>query len=348
MDLTLGELAESIGGRLTDERAAGRRVKRIRSLAAAGPEDVAFYKGDPRYLAQARETKAAGVIADGPLEGVTCPLILVEDTGMTVSFLLGAERDLQNPPPPAGVHATAVVDPQAQLGADVTVGPHAVIEAHARIGARSRIGANAFVGRGAVLGEECLLHPGAFVLHSCRLGARVVLWPGAVVGRDGFGFLQRDGRHLRIPQVGGVEIGDDVEIGCWSSVDRGAVDPTVVGEGAKIDSHCHVAHNCKVGAHAILVGYARLAGSATIGRNAILAQDSKVGERRTVGDGAVVASEASVRYVDVLPGQTVLGNPARPFTHQKRIDVLTDKLPDLFSEMRDLRKRLARLEGKAP
>ncbi|HZV00682.1 MAG TPA: UDP-3-O-(3-hydroxymyristoyl)glucosamine N-acyltransferase [Planctomycetota bacterium] len=346
MDMTLGELAESLGGRLSDETTGGRRVTGIRSLVRAAAEHVSFYKGDKRYLDQVKATQAGAIICDAPPEGATRPLIIVDDAAMTVSFLLAAERDLQDPPAPPGIHGDAFVDPEAKLGDGVSVGPFAVIEAGAKIGARSRIMAHAFVGRNAVLGEECVLHPGACVLHSCQLGARVILWPYAVVGRDGFGFLQRDGNHLRIPQVGGVSIGDDVEIGCWSSVDRGAVDPTVVEQGVKIDSHCHVAHNCFVGEHALLIGYARMGGSAHIGKRAIMAQDARVGEHRTVGDGAILATSAGVMYKDVPPGETYHGTPAVPVRHATRIDACLNKLPDLVAEVRDLKKRLAKLEGE--
>jgi UDP-3-O-[3-hydroxymyristoyl] glucosamine N-acyltransferase len=346
MDLTIGELASAIGGRLTDESVAAKRPSRLRSLVVAGPDDVSFYKGDPKYLSQVKATRAATIVCDSEIAGAPCPLIIVEDAGLAVSFLLQAERDLQDPPQIPGIHPRAVIDPSAEIGEGVVVGPCAVIEAGARIGARSRIGASAFVGHGATLGEECVLHPGACVLHNCKLGARCVLWPYAVVGRDGFGFLQRDGKNLRTPQVGGVLIGDDVELGSWSSVDRGAVDPTIVEDGVKVDSHCHIAHNCKIGESAILTGYARLGGSATIGKRAIIAQDGAVGVGRTVGDGGIVGSRSAVLYRDVAPGEIVLGCPARPAMLQKRIEAAWVKLPDLLGEVRRLTKRVEELEAR--
>jgi UDP-3-O-[3-hydroxymyristoyl] glucosamine N-acyltransferase len=346
LGLTIGELASAIGGRLTDESIAGKRAARFRSLVVAGPDDVSFYKGDPNYLPQMRATRAATVVCDAEIAGAPCPLIVVDDAALAVSFLLQAESDRQDPPPVAGIHPRAVVDPSAEIGEGVVIGPCAVIEANARISTRSRIGAGAFVGHGATLGEECVLHPGACILHNCRLGARCVLWPYAVVGRDGFGFLQRNGKHLRTPQVGGVSIGDDVELGCWSSVDRGAVDPTIVEDGVKVDSHCHIAHNCRIGEFAILTGYARLGGSATIGKRAIIAQDGAVGVGRKVGDGGIVGSGSAVLYRDVAPGETVLGCPSRPALRQKRIEASSMELPELLVEVRRLRKRVEQLEAR--
>jgi UDP-3-O-[3-hydroxymyristoyl] glucosamine N-acyltransferase len=339
MELTLGEVVASIGGQLTDLAIEGKSVRAIRSLALADDTDLSFYRGDPRYLPQVRATRALAIVTDGPIEGATRPLVIVEDTGLAVSFLLAAVRDLQNPPVP-GVHPRASVDPLAELGPDVTVGPGAVVEAHAKIGARSRIGAQTFVGRGTVLGEDCVLHPGAMVLHSCILGARVVVWPNAVIGRDGFGFLQRDGRHVRIPQVGGVIIGDDVEVGSFTSIDRGAVDPTIVEQGVKIDSHCHIAHNCKIGENAMLIGATRMGGSVTIGKGAICGSGSGINERLTIGDGAMLGATTKVLIEDVPAGAVMWGTPARPIGLEKRIQVLLTRLPEMHKELRDLRKRV--------
>jgi len=342
--MTLGELATALGGSLTDEAAAGRQITGIRSLRVAVEHEVSFYWGAPRYLEQARATRAAAIICHVPIEGVTRPLLLVDDARLAASVLLGQVREVQNPPLSPGVHRGAFVDATAELGAGVVVGPGAVIEAGARVGARSRVLAHAFVGRGTTVGEDCVLHPGAVVLDNCQLGARVILWPFAVVGRDGFGFFRHEGRHRRIPQVGGVVLGDDVEVGAYSSIDRGTVEPTVVEEGAKIDSHCHVAHNCHIGAHVLLVGYARMGGSVSLGKNVILAQNAAVGEGLSVGDGAVLATSCNAYYEDVPAGAVMLGAPARSFTQQKRIDLLTAKLPEMHKELRELRKRLDALE----
>jgi UDP-3-O-[3-hydroxymyristoyl] glucosamine N-acyltransferase len=347
MQMTLDEVASFLRGKLSDSSAGSIRIGALRSLQAAGPTDLAFFKGDPRYLADARETRAGAVLAAGLIDGLDRVHVLVDDVGLAVLRLTGLLHERQNPTPPAGVDPTASVDPTAVVGEGVVVGAGAVVEADARIGAGSRIGALCFVGRGVELGAACVLHPGAAVLHGCRLGDRVVLWPYAVIGRDGFGFEPHGGQHLRIPQIGGVEIGNDVELGSFSSIDRGAVDPTVVEDGVKIDSHCHVAHNCHIGHHAMLIGYARMGGSVTIGPYAILAQDAAIGERRTVGEAAVVGTAAGVMYADVPDGERVQGLPARPHMRQKRIEAAWDKLPELLRDYRRLEKRVAELESGA-
>jgi UDP-3-O-[3-hydroxymyristoyl] glucosamine N-acyltransferase len=169
----------------------------------------------------------------------------------------------------------------------------------------------------------------------------VVIHSGAVIGKDGFGFAQRDdGRHQRIPQVGGVVIGDDVEVGALSTVARGAIEDTVVGDGSKIDDHCHVAHGCRLGRNVLLIGYARIGGSVEIGDNAYLLQDTAVSVGRKVGERAILGSGARVLNRDVGPGERVAGHPARPLTLTKRIDICLRELPDYRRRLRRLEERV--------
>ncbi len=346
MQITLADVARLAGGRLSDPSVAQRTVRGLRSLRAATPEDLSFFRGEARFLADAQATCAAAVLIAPDADGVTRPRIVVDDVEAALARLAGALRDAQRPAPRPGIHPLACVDPSAALGSEVAVGPFAVVEAGARLGEGARVDAHAFVGRGAVLGARCWLHPGAVVLDHAVLGERVIVWPHAVVGRDGFGFFRRDGHYYRIPQVGGVVLGDDVEVGSLSTVDRGAVDPTQVEDGVKIDAHCHVAHNCRIGADALLIGYARMGGSVEIGAGAILAEDAAVAERRKVGAGAIVGSAATVQYEDVAPGARVLGFPARPHMLAKRIEAAQARLPKLLEEVRGLRRRLTSLEER--
>jgi UDP-3-O-[3-hydroxymyristoyl] glucosamine N-acyltransferase len=343
--IPLGALAQMLGGKLSDPSKAGVVVKGFRSLDAAGPTELAFL-WDPAYADAARSSKAAAIVTRAPVEGALAPSIVVPDPQAAMLVLLGQVYARRHPPEPPGIHPQAFVHPEAVIGAGASIGPCAVVEAGARIGPRSRIRAHAFVGLGVTLGADCVIHPHATVLDHCALGDRVVIWSGAVVGKDGFGFVQKDGRHLRVPQVGGVRLEDDVEVGALSTVARGALEDTIVRRGTKIDDHCHVAHNCDLGEDVLLIGYARMGGSVKIGKRAYLLQDAAVGNGRTVGEGAIVGSGAKARYDDVGPGEKVLGDPARPHMMMKRIEGSLPHLPELRRRLKSLERRVEALDGK--
>ena len=338
MKIPLGPLAELLGGELTDASRAGVVVSNIRSLDDAGPGDLAFL-WRPDYEETARTSRAGAIVARDPIEGVTC--ILVPDPQAAMLAILGQVYGRRHPSPAEGVHPDSSVHTTAKLGQGVSVGPGAVVEAGAHVGAQTQIRARAYVGREVQLGSGCVIHPNATVLDHCRLGDRVVIHSGSVIGKDGFGFVQReDGRHDRVPQVGGVVVGDDVEVGALSTVARGAIEDTQIGDGTKIDDHCHVAHGCRLGENVLLIGGTRLGGSVEIGDNAFLLQESAVSVGRKVGAGAILGSGARVLYEDVAPGERVAGMPARPHMLAKRIEVCLGELPDYRRRLRSLEKRL--------
>ncbi len=344
MKIDLASLAGLLGGKLTDPSGGSAVISNVRSLEGAGPTDLAFL-WDAKFAAAAANSAAAAIVCREPVPGKLC--LLVDDPRGALLVLLGQVYAMKHPAPPAGVHPQASVDPSAELGEGVSVGPGAVVEAGARLGARSRVHGGAYVGPGVVVGEDCAIHPNATVLAHCRVGDRVVIWSGAVVGKDGFGFVQdAKNRHTRVPQVGGVVLEDDVEVGALSTVARGAIEDTVVRRGAKIDDHCHVAHGCDLGENVMLIGYARMGGSVKVGNNAYLLQDSAVGQGRVVGEGAIVGSGAKARYDDVGPGEQVLGDPARPHMLTKRIEGSLPKLPELRRRLRSLERAVERLTTK--
>ncbi len=345
MKIDLATLAALLGGTLTDPARGAAEVSNIRSLEGAGPGELAFL-WDPRFAEAAGRCAAEAIVCRDPVPGKTC--LLVEDPRAAMLVLLGQVYALKHPDPPAGVHPRAAVDPSAELGESVTVGPGAVVEAGARLGPRTRVLGGAYVGPGVETGADCVIHPNAAVLAHCRLGDRVTVWSGAIVGKDGFGFVQDErGRHTRVPQVGGVVLEDDVEVGALSTVARGAVEDTIVRRGAKIDDHCHVAHGCDIGEDALLIGYARMGGSVKVGKGAYLLQDSAVGQGRKVGEGAIVGSGAKARYDDVGAGETVLGDPARPHMLMKRIEGSLPKLPELRRRLKSLEREVEKLLAKA-
>jgi UDP-3-O-[3-hydroxymyristoyl] glucosamine N-acyltransferase len=337
-------LAQLLGAELSDPARAGTIVKNVQPLDRAGPHDLAFL-WDPKYTEAARASGAAAVVCREVLPGMRAPALVVADPQEAMLTLLGLVYAEQRPPLPAGVHPTAFVHPEAQLGEGVAVGPLAVVEARAVLGPRTQVRAQAYVGRGVRTGADCVLHPQAAVLDHCVLGDRVVIWTGAIVGKDGFGYLQRGGRHVRIPQVGAVRMGDDVEVGALSTVARGALDDTRLGPGVKIDDHCHVAHNCQLGENTMLIGCSSMAGSAKTGRDVYLLQGSGLGVGISAGDGAVLGSDTNAFYEDVPAGAKVLGSPARPHVTQKRIEIALPRLPELLRRVRALEKRVG-IDGR--
>jgi UDP-3-O-[3-hydroxymyristoyl] glucosamine N-acyltransferase len=312
-----------------------------RSLDTAGPGDLAFL-WDDNYVAAAKTCKASAVIAKEAPAGLTC--IVVDDPQAAMLMLLGQVYEVRHPELCPGVHSTAFVSQEATLGEGVAVGPGVVIEAGAIIGARTQVRGSAYVGRNVTIGEDCHVHPNATILDHCRLGDRVTLWSGAVIGKDGFGFLQREGKHVRIPHVGNVIIKDDVEIGALSTVARGAIENTIIGKGVIIDDHCHVAHNCEIGDHTVICGRTAMGGSVKVGKNVFLLQDAGISNGRTVGDGAIVGTSARVIHKDLGPGkQTALVATSYTPVTAKKIQLTLPELPGMRLRLKKLEKRVDEL-----
>ena len=237
------------------------------------------------------------------------------------------------------VAADARVDPTA------AVGPLAVVESGAVLGPRVRVHAFAFVGARAEVGEDSVLHPRVVLCAGVKLGRRVVVHPGAVIGADGFGYAFDGEAHRKIPQVGGVLIEDDVEIGANTAIDRAMLGHTVVRRGTKIDNLVQIAHNVEIGEHSIIVAQVGIAGSGRIGRGVVLAGQVGVADHLTVGDGAVVLAQSGLAR-DVAPGAKVFGTPARPVLQAKRLFTLEEQLPDIVRRLRKAEQRLQRLESR--
>jgi UDP-3-O-[3-hydroxymyristoyl] glucosamine N-acyltransferase len=339
---SLARLAAAVGAPV--EREAERLFRGLAPLETAGPEEVTFLL-HARYASLAART-AAGAIVVGPDAaapgGSSGPIPLrVASPHAAMLTLMG----LFHPEPPVqpGVHALASVSPDASVAPSASVGPFAVVETGALIGAGARVGALVYVGAGAVVGEGCVLHPRVVVRDGVRLGRRVIVHPGAVLGADGFGYLPQGGRHVKIPQVGGVRIEDDVEIGANSAVDRGTLGDTVVGRGTKIDNLVQVGHNCEVGEDVILVAQVGVSGSSRIGRGAMLAGQVGLADHATVGESAILAAQAGV--ISDVPAKEIWGgSPARPLGETKRIWAAERALPELVRKVRDLTRRLEALE----
>jgi UDP-3-O-[3-hydroxymyristoyl] glucosamine N-acyltransferase len=322
-------------------------VRGIAALKAAAPGDLSFL-GNPKYKPEVAQSQASVVLV--PLDFVGEPrpdqlFVFVENPSVALALVCARIEQSLWPKPSAGVHPSASVAPGAIIPATATVGPLCVVEAGARLGERVHLQAQVFVGRGAVLGEDCWLMPGSIVAAECTLGARVRLQPGAVIGSDGFGYEFNQGRHEKVPQIGSVVIGADVEIGANSTLDRARFSRTVVGEGTKIDNLVHVSHNVVIGRHCLVCAQVGIAGSTTIEDFVVIGGQAGLAGHITIGRGAKIDGQTGVN-ADLAAGSFVKGSPCLPYQLEQRINVLRRKIPDLFKRVDALESHFLRSDAE--
>lgn len=335
--LTLGDIARMIDGLIV--RGAGdEEILGIAALDAATPGEVSFL-GNPKYHGQFLTTRASAVVvphgvADGP---AATALIAVENPSLAFAGLVRhfAARAAAFSP---GVDPRAFVDPSATLdAATCRVHPGAVVQAGAAVGDGTEIGPNVVIGEHVQIGRDCRIMANAVVRERCILGDRVILQPGAVIGSDGYGYERVDGRHVKIDQVGIVELHDDVEIGANTTIDRARFGKTIVGEGSKIDNLVQIGHNCVIGKHCLIVAQTGIAGSAVLGDSITVAAQSGIGGHLTIGDHSTLAARAGV--TTNLPGGGIYsGKPAIPMKEDIRNQACARRLPKLIERVKALEK----------
>lgn len=311
----------------------------VAPLDRAGPDDLAFL-AQGRYLSYVPASRAGAFLVSRDLADrleTDRPRIVVENVHAALAELL--PRLYPEPAVEPGIHESAQIDPDAQMGADVTVAAYAVIGAGTRLGDRVRIGAHVVLGAGCVIGDEVVLHPQVVLYPGVEIGPRTMVHAGARLGVHGFGYARTDEGNRKIPQVGGCVIGADVEIGANSTIDRGSVGCTEIGDGVKIDNLVHIGHNVRIGDHAVIVAQVGIAGTATVGARATLAGQVGVVDHVNVRDGATVASKSAV-WSDVPRGETWSGIPARPHRERLRMEAELRRLTDLAARVRSLERRL--------
>mgnify|MGYP001552234458 FL=1 len=322
--------------------ASTETIRGLAALADAGAGDLTFL-GNPKYKSEVAATRASVVLL--PIDFVGTPqagqlFALVENPSAALAQVCARIEQALWPKPAPGVHPTAHVAAGARIAATATVGPLCVVEADAVVGERAHLQAQVFVGRAARIGDDGWLMPGVVLAAECVLGNRVRLQPGVVVGSDGFGYEFVAGRHEKVPQVGTVVIGDDVEIGANSTLDRARFSRTVVGAGTKIDNLVQVAHNVVIGRHCLLCSQVGISGSTTLGDYVVLGGQAGLGGHIAIGKGAKAGGQAGIT-ADVPAGAFVNGTPAMPFQLERRIAVLQQRLPDLFRRVDALEAQLA-------
>lgn len=343
---TLSELGHLVGGKVIGE--GGVEIERVASIEEAGPGDITLLV-QARYRSLLPSCKASAVIVS---DHVAIPPSL----GSSKSFLQVAQpyvalaRILQLFQPAApygfGVSPHATVDPTAIVGAEVTVFPYVYIGKGAKVKRGTILYPGVFLGDGAEVGEDCVFHAQVTVREGCRIGNRVILHAGAVIGSDGFGYAGEGRERMKIPQLGIVEIGDDVEIGANTTIDRATLGRTVIGRGTKIDNLVHIAHNVAVGEYSVIVAQTGIAGSTRIGNEVILAGQVGIVDHVEVGDKARIGPQSGVPQ-SVPPGAILSGGiAAAPHKEWLKVMTLLPRLPKLWGAVRQLERRVAALSGK--
>jgi UDP-3-O-[3-hydroxymyristoyl] glucosamine N-acyltransferase len=296
------------------------------------------------YFEAAEKSQAAGILVAGPFTSTSKVIIRVANARVALARVLPIF--FPSEAHPSGIHRSAVVSESAQVDPTSHIGPNCVIGPRVRLGARSVLMGGNDVRRDCTLGEDVCLFPNVVLYRETRIGDRVTIHAGSVIGSDGFGYVLDEGRHRKVLQLGNVTIHNDVEIGANVAIDRGTLGSTVVGDGTKIDNLVHVAHNVVIGRHCMIMGQVGFAGSTRLGDYVVVASQSGIADHLTLGNQAVVGAKSGVMR-DVPDGVRVLGTPAAPDRQAKRQIIAMQHLPEVMQRLRDLEKQVAELTASA-
>ena len=334
MTRTANELAQFLGCPIEGD--GSMLVSGVAAPASARASDL-IYVETLGHLNRAAASAARCVVISPGLE--IPAKTLLRATNPKLAFARVAEWLLPRAPIATGIHPTAVISPTALLAQSAAVGPYVVIEDGVEIGAGTEIGAFCFLGRGVTIGEGCRLYPRVTLYAGARAGNRVILHSGAVIGSDGFGYVAEGGKRYKFPQVGEIEIHDDVEIGANTTVDSGRFGKTHIGEGVKIDNLVQIAHNVTIGAHSIVVSQTGISGSTSLGRYVTLAGQVGLAGHLTVGDRATVTAQSGLNK-DVPAGAVLSGHHAMPIRESLKVEALTRRLPELVERLKALEEKV--------
>jgi UDP-3-O-[3-hydroxymyristoyl] glucosamine N-acyltransferase len=338
------ELADWLGS--TFEGDGEKELSGVAPLETAGASDLAFV--GTRKAAQQAEASAAGCLLVPEEWPSPSYRTVIRVSEPRTAFARALNRFYPTTELKSGIHPTAVVGEDVEIGAMVYIGPHAVVGNGTRIGVATSIGASTVVGKRVNLGEGCVLHPHVTIYDNVDIGRRSILHSGVVIGADGFGYVMEQDRWQKFPQVGRVEIGDYVEIGANSCVDRAALGVTSIGEGTKLDNMVHVGHNCRIGRHVVVAAQTGFSGGVVVEDYAVIGGQVGIGDKARIETRAVLGSGCGVLTSKVVRrGETVWGTPARPLKQYLEQLANLARLPDLRREVAELKRRLAELERKA-
>jgi UDP-3-O-[3-hydroxymyristoyl] glucosamine N-acyltransferase len=336
MRQTAKELAEAIGARLEGDGAT--ELGGVASPERAGVRDL-IYVESAKHAQRAATSAAICVVAAAgvALAGKT----VLRSAQPKVAFSRAAELLIGRSPIASGIHATAILAPLARVAPGAGIGPYVVIGEDAHVGAGTQIGAHSVIGAGCWIGENCRIHPRVTLYGGVRLGNRVEIHSGAVIGADGFGYALGEGKYWKFPQTGIVEIADEVEIGANTTIDRGSLDDTRIADGVKLDNLVHVAHNCQIGAHTVVAAQVGLSGSCVFGKRVVVGGQAGFGERCKLEDGVVIGGQSGVLGGKIIrSGETVWGTPARSLAKFKQLFAWYGRLPELAARIKGIEEKL--------
>jgi UDP-3-O-[3-hydroxymyristoyl] glucosamine N-acyltransferase len=334
--MKLGELASRLGAELRGD--AELEVTGVKGIEEAGPTEVTFV-ANPRYAALARKTQAAAVLVEPGFQEISAATLRLKNPYFAFSRALALFY--QPPAYPAGIHATAVIDPSAEIGEGAHIGAYVVVGAHVRLGAHATLLPHVVLYQGVQAGDYLFAHAHAVVRENCILGDHVTLENGAIVGSDGFGFAKNEQGHWeKIPQSGPVLLGNRVDVQANACIDRATVGATEIGDGSKVDNLVQIGHGSKVGENTLLCAQTGLAGSSVVGNNVILAGQTGIAGHCSVGDGVILTAQSAVSH-DVPPGKMISGSPGFDNRVWLRAVTIFQRLPELLKRLDRLEKRVA-------
>jgi len=329
-------LADAIGA--TVEGDSTLEISGVAAPERAASRDL-IYIDSPKHAERAAGSAALCVIA---AEALRLPgKTVLRSDHPKFAFSKAATLILDRAPIASGIHPTAAVAPLARVAESAGIGPYAVIGEDVHIGPGTQIGAHCVIGAGCWIGEDCRIHPRVTLYHHVRIGYRVEIHSGAVIGADGFGYAFGEGQHWKFPQVGIVEISDDVEIGANTTIDRGSLDDTRIFEGVKLDNLVHIGHNCLIGAHTVVAAQVGFSGSCVVGKNVVIGGQAGFGERCELEDGSVIGGQSGVLGGKTIRRrQTVWGTPARALEKFKEQYAFYGRLPELAARIKNLEAKV--------
>lgn len=339
--MTVREIAEFLQGELKGD--GDTEIRSVAGIAQASEHDIT-YVSSPKYLRHLHGSRAACIIVQEFVDGTSCSQIKVPNPQYAFARLL--ERIYPAEAPASGIDARSFIAPTAVVGQHVTVFPFVYISEGAKIGDNSLLYPGVYVGRGSTIGSGCTIHANVSIREGVSIGNRVTIHAGTVIGADGFGYVFEQGTQYKIPQVGGVIIEDDVEIGANVSIDRATLDNTVIGAGTKIDNQCQIGHNVKIGKHCLLVAQVAIGGSTEIGDYVILAGQVGVADHTTVESGTIIAAQSGI--AGHIEKGLYAGSPAIPHKTWLRAQALYGKLPELQKQIKALEARIKEIEKGNP